>query len=170
MTPPPFPVSFKLVVAFNMWSFNSYYIFNIPYLVVMFFIALLVLYWIDKYILYNHYKMQSYLSMEIEHQSQKVVLVVFLACVSLGYLTIANYEWEKWLILVVFILAIIANFLLQSLFKKQKEEVFKNNTDLKGAIEKCMSDINAANMLNLMDTDLKASFMLNNPKDLGLEL
>lgn len=74
-----------------MWSFNSYYIFNIPYLVVMFFITLLVLYWVDKYILYNHYKMQSYLSMELEHQSQKVVLVVFLACVSLGYLTIANY-------------------------------------------------------------------------------
>lgn len=153
-----------------MWSFNAYYIFNIPYLVVVFFFTLLVLYWIDKYILYNHYKMQSYLSMELEHQAQKVVLIVFLACVSLGYLTIANYEWEKWLVLVVFVLSIIANFLLQNLFKKQKDELFKNNTDLKGALEKCMSDVNATNMLNLMETDLKASFVLNDPKAMALEL
>lgn len=121
ITPPPFPVPFKLVIAFNMWSFNSYYIFNIPYLVGIFFITLLVLYWVDKYILYNHYKMQSYLSMELEHQTQKIILVVFLACVSLGYLTIATFEWEKWLILLVFVIAIIINFSLQFIFKKQKD-------------------------------------------------
>lgn len=117
-----------------MWSFNSYYIFSVPQLVPIFFATVFILYWIDKYILYNRYKTQSYLSMELEHKIQKVFLVAFLFCVSMGYLTIAIYTWEKWLILGIFLVALCINFSLQFLFKKQKDEVTKKNTDLNGAL------------------------------------
>lgn len=60
---PTFPVAFKMVVAFNMWSFNSYYIFNLPMLLLVFLIVLFLIYWIDKYLLYKHYKLQSYISL-----------------------------------------------------------------------------------------------------------
>lgn len=65
VTPMAFPLSFKLVIVFNMWSFNSYYSFNIPYLQIMFLFTLIALFIVDKYILYNHYKTTQYLSLEL---------------------------------------------------------------------------------------------------------
>ena len=146
LTPLAFPLAFKLVVCFNMWSFCSYYMFNIPYLLFFFFAVIFIHFWIDKYILYNRYKTNQYLSLELEHQAQKVVLVIFLVCVSLGYYSIAVFAWEKWLILVVFVTALILNFILQVVFKKQKEEVKRaqTNDNLKATIEKCKSDVQAA--------------------------
>ena len=91
LTPIPFPLANKLVVIFNTWSFNSYFMFNNPYLLVLFFIIVLFLYWFDKYILYNHYKTNQYLSLDLEHQAQKVVIIFFLICVSLGYYSITRH-------------------------------------------------------------------------------
>jgi cell division protein FtsB len=66
--------------------------------------------------------------------------------VSLGYYSIAVFAWEKWLILIVFVTALILNFILQAVFKKQKEEVKRaqTNDNLKATIEKCKSDVQAA--------------------------
>ena len=50
------------MTAFNIWSFNSFYIFEIPYLIFLFLIVVVAIYWIDKYNLYKHYKMQQYMS------------------------------------------------------------------------------------------------------------
>ena len=108
-------------MVFNVWIFNSFYVFNIPYLLLFFFAVIFFLYWIDKFILYNHYKMQSYLSLELEHKAQKIFLIVFLVCVSLGYLSITQFTWQRWLLLVVFVGALVFNFLLQFLFKKEKD-------------------------------------------------
>lgn len=63
LTPPSYPLAWKLVVVFNVWSFNSYYIFELPYLLGLFFILLLILYWVSKHHLYNNYRTQSYLSL-----------------------------------------------------------------------------------------------------------
>jgi hypothetical protein len=65
LTPPSFPIEFKLMVVFNIWTFNSFYIFNLPYLLFFFMMVLVILYWIDKYNLYKHYKMQQYISIEL---------------------------------------------------------------------------------------------------------
>jgi hypothetical protein len=62
--------------------------------------------------------MQSYLSLELEHKAQKVFLVIFLLCVSLGYLTITQYDWQRYFVLVVFVIALVVNFSLQFAFKK----------------------------------------------------
>lgn len=63
LTPPSYPLAWKLVVAFNCWSFNSYYIFEMPYLLGLFFILLFILYGVSKHHLYSHYRTQSYLSL-----------------------------------------------------------------------------------------------------------
>lgn len=158
-------------MVFNVWTFNSFYIFNIPYLLLFFLAVFFILFWIDKFILYNRYKMQSYLSVELEHKSQKFYLVIFLICVSLGYLTITQFEWQRWLVLVVFVVALVINFSLQFSFKKEKdEEANKANTDLKGAIERCKTDAIASNTLNIMEQEMKNSLFLNNPKDYAVEV
>lgn len=36
LTWPSFPIEFKLMVILNIWSFNAFYIFEIPYLLVLF--------------------------------------------------------------------------------------------------------------------------------------
>ena len=120
LTPVPFPLANKLVVIFNTWSFNSYFMFNNPYLLILFFVIVFFLYWFDKYILYNHYKTNQYLSLELEHQAQKVVIVFFLICVSLGYYSIVRHEWQKILIIVILIFTLALNFVLQIWFKKIK--------------------------------------------------
>lgn len=138
LTPPPFPIPFYLVVAFNVWSFNSYYIFQMPYLLVLFFCVLIFIYWISKYTLYNHYRTQSYLSLQLQDKTQRIVLVIFQICVSLGYLSVTQFAWQRYLILGVFIAAIYLNFLLEHIFMQKKDENIQYNTDIKTAMEKCI--------------------------------
>ena len=65
LTWPSFPIEFKLMVILNIWSFNAFYIFEIPYLLFLFTIVLLIIYWVDKKNIYRHYKMQTFLSIEV---------------------------------------------------------------------------------------------------------
>ena len=65
LTWPSFPIEFKLMVILNIWSFNAFYIFEIPYLLLMFVIVLFIVYWVDKKNIYKHYKMQTYLSIDL---------------------------------------------------------------------------------------------------------
>lgn len=53
------------MVVLNIWSFNAFYVFQIPYLLVLFWIALIIMFWVDKKNLYKHYKMQVFLSIEM---------------------------------------------------------------------------------------------------------
>ena len=93
LTPPSFPIEFKLMVIFNIWTFNSFYIFEIPYLIFLFMIILIILYWIDKRNLYKHYKMQHYISIELEVKVQKFYIIFFLICVSGGYYSTSVFLW-----------------------------------------------------------------------------
>lgn len=122
------------MVAFNIWSFNSFYIFELPYLIFLFMIILFLLYWIDKFNLYKHYKMQQYMSIELEIKVQKTYIIFFLICVSGGYYFSTTYLWEKITIIGVVIFALIVNFTLNYTYKKQKDDILKHNTDLKSAI------------------------------------
>ena len=95
-----------------MWSFNSYYIFNLPMLLLVFLVVLFILYWVDKYVLYNHYKHNNYISLELLQKSQRVILFLFVLCVSAGYLTIAQYVWQQVLVGVVGLLMLISHLLI----------------------------------------------------------
>lgn len=61
---PSFPIEFKLMVLLNIWSFNAFYIFELPYLMMLFVIVILIIYWVDKKNIYKHYKMQVFQSID----------------------------------------------------------------------------------------------------------
>ena len=122
------------MVIFNIWTFNSFYIFEIPYLIFLFMIILAILFWIDKRNLYLHYKTQQYISIELEIKVQKTYIIFFLICVSGGYYLTSVFTWEKITIGVIFILAILINFALNLSYKKHKESILRHNTNLKNAI------------------------------------
>lgn len=70
----------------------------------------------------------------------------------------------------VFIGAICLNFLLEYLFRQNKDESIQYSTDIKTAMERCVEDPSAVNILNILEADLKASFVFTDPGDLTLEL
>lgn len=123
-------------------------------------VILFLLYWIDKYNLYKHYKMQQYLSIELEIKLQKTYIVIFLICVSIGYYYSAIDLWEKIVILVVIVVALVVNFLLNYNYKKHKDSILKHNTDLQSAIQKCKSSMSQNMHLNMLESDLKRSFLI----------
>lgn len=65
LNPPSFPIEFKIMVILNVWSFNAFYVFEIPYVMFLSAFALFITYWNDKKNLYQHYKLQSYLSISL---------------------------------------------------------------------------------------------------------
>jgi hypothetical protein len=65
VTPPSFPIEFKLMVIYDVWAFNSFYIFQMPELLIFFLIGMFIIFWIDKHNIYNHYKMQYFLSIDL---------------------------------------------------------------------------------------------------------
>lgn len=163
LTPPSFPIEFKLMVVFNIWTFNSFYIFNLPYLLFFFMMVLAVLYWIDKYNLYKHYKMQQYISIELELKVQKTYIILFLLCVSFGYYLSTQFFWEKYVIMAVVVISLIINFSLNYTYKKQKDNILKHNTDLKSALEQCKGAEAASLHLNLLEMEMKSSFIIPAP-------
>jgi hypothetical protein len=165
VTPPSFPLEFKLLIIFNTWSFNSFYIFEIPYLIFLFLIVLVVLYWVDKYNLYRHYKQQKYTSIELEIKVQKTYIIFFLICVSFGYYFSVQTVWEQIAIAVVVVVALALNFGLNYSYKKQKDSILKHNTDLKSAIQNCKSSMGQNLHLQMMEKELKSSFLVA-PEDI----
>lgn len=103
-------------------------------MLLIFLFILFLLYWIDKYNLYKHYKMQQYLSIELEIKVQKTYIVLFLIFCSMGYYFTVTFLWEKLIIVGVAAAALILNFLLNLSYKKHKDEILKANTDLRGAL------------------------------------
>ena len=118
LTWPSFPIEFKLMVILNIWSFNAFYIFEIPYLLLMFVLVLFIVYWVDKKNIYKHYKMQTYLSIDLELSVQKHYIIMFLICECFGYAISVYYTWQYVFIGVMFVLAIIANYLISFTYSK----------------------------------------------------
>ncbi len=159
LTPPSFPVEWKLMVILDIWAFNAFYLFEIPYLVFLFMIILFVLYWIDKRNLYDHYKSNSYLSIKLEVMVQKTFIVFFLICVSLGYAAAAVETWQYYFIGGVFILSLILNFALVLTYSRDDKKKVSNTISIKNFVE-----------LNKQAITLKQSMLGENIKTSFLEL
>lgn len=110
------------MVVYNIWSFNAFYIFQIPYLLVLFVLALLALYWLDKRNIYQHYKMQTYLSIQLELSSQRDYLWMFLVCACGGYALGAIFYWQYVLAAGVCLLAGLANLAIGYGIRRRKRE------------------------------------------------
>jgi hypothetical protein len=104
--------------------------------------------------------MQQYMSIELEIKVQKTYIILFLICVSIGYYFSVNTLWEKITILGVIALALIMNFVLNYSYKKHKDSILKHNTDLKSALQNCKSSIGMNLHLQMLEKELKSSFLV----------
>ena len=122
---PSFPIEFKLMVLLNIWSFNAFYIFELPYLMMLFVIVMLIVYWVDKKNIYKHYKMQVFQSIDTEISVQRDYIIMFLTCVCCGYAVCAVQTWQYYFVGAMFLLSLLANWLLSyqvKLSEKKKEK------------------------------------------------
>lgn len=100
-----------------------------------------------------------------------MVLIIFQICVSLGYLGVTQYLWQKYMILGIFVLTIIVDLLLESLFKRLKrEEGLPYKTDIKTALEMYKEDPFTSRIFNLMESDLYASFVFTDPSEMSFSI
>jgi len=53
------------MVLYDIWAFNSFYVFQLPELLIFFLLVIFAIYWIDKHNIYRHYKMQYFLSIDL---------------------------------------------------------------------------------------------------------
>lgn len=106
---PTFPIEFKLMVLLKIWAFNSFYIFQIPYVLLMFIVVMFIIFWNDKRNIYRHYKMQTYLSIDLELCVLRDFIFMFLVCVGGGYATTCVHTWQYIFMGVICLLAIILN-------------------------------------------------------------
>lgn len=119
------------MVILNIWSFNAFYIFQIPYLLFLFVLVVTVLYWLDKKNIYRHYKMQVFQSIDLELSVQRDYIVMFLVCVCCGYAVCADDYWQYFFIGAMFILSLLTNWFLSYRTKQQeKKETLQRTTTL----------------------------------------
>jgi hypothetical protein len=114
------------MVILNIWSFNAYYTFQVPYLLLFFLVTLSIIIFIDKRILYNHYKMQVYQSIESLLSIQRDYIIMFLICVCCGYALCASYNWQYYLIGALFIVCLLVNWLITLSAQKKEKLGLKN--------------------------------------------
>ena len=106
------------MVILNIWTFNAFYVFEVPYLMFLFVIVITVLFWVDKKNIYNHYKMQVFQSIDLEISVQRDYIVMFLVCVCCGYAVCAIDIWQYFFIGGMFIISILVNWFLEYKHKK----------------------------------------------------
>lgn len=94
LTFPSFPIEFKLMILYKLWSFIAFYSFQLPIIMVFLLLLMLILYWNDKHSIYTHYKMQTYLPLELEQGFQEYYIYLFMITVMLSYMSVATTPWE----------------------------------------------------------------------------
>lgn len=132
LTYPSFPIEFKLMVLYKMWSFIAFYSFQLPAIMVLLLLLMLAVYWNDKRNIYNHYKMQAYLPLELEQGFQDVYIFVFMITVMLSYMSVASTNLEFYGALgftaFIMLLKLVLDFFERKKNKKQEDEVNKSNS------------------------------------------
>lgn len=101
------------MVVLNIWTFNAFYIFQIPYLMFLFVVVLAIIYVVDKKNIYKHYKMQTFQSIDLEISVQRDYIIMFLICVSCGYAACAIRTWQFIIVGVMFVLALLINLIVE---------------------------------------------------------
>lgn len=122
VTFPSFPIEFKLMILYKIWSFITFYSFQIPYVMGFMVILLLFLYWNDKHSIYTHYKMQTYLPLELETNFQDIYIYVFMITVCFSYMTIAVEDWEFYGAMIVTAVFFILKIGLDHFEKLRKQQ------------------------------------------------
>lgn len=85
-----FPIEFKLIVLFKLWSLVTFFCFHVPFLMVLLLFTIIFLYVKDKFNLYYHYRME-YLSNNVEFNFLKIYANFFTLFAYFTYVFTQSY-------------------------------------------------------------------------------
>ena len=94
MNYPSFPIEFKLMIMYKIWSFIVFYTFQIPEVLFLILILMVFLYFGDKFRVYNRYKMNTYLPIQLEKDFERTYIYVYIITLCLSYLITATEVWQ----------------------------------------------------------------------------
>lgn len=148
------------MVILNIWSFNAFYVFEIPYLLILFVLVLVIIYWIDKKNIYRHYKMKTYLSIDLEMEVQKHYIIMFLLCISLGYLISSFKLWQYIFAGIMFVFGLLANYMISFTYNRKKEEEIKKTSTLGEMMKAVTMNPKQSMRQNLLEMEMKDTFLV----------
>ena len=112
------------MILYKIWSCVAFYSFQLPSIIILLLLLMFVLYWKDKHSLYTHYKMQSYLPLELEQSFQEVYIYVFMITVMLSYMSVTTSKLGFYgaivLTAIFMILKIVLDWLERSRHRKEE--------------------------------------------------
>jgi hypothetical protein len=73
---PRFPIEFKLIILFKLWSFTMFFSFQSPFILFLIFTVLVFLFFKDKHSLYFHYRMEV-IDNRVQFQFLKIYTTFF---------------------------------------------------------------------------------------------
>ena len=122
---------------------------------------LFIIFWVDKKNIYKHYKMQTFLSIELELSVQKHYIIMFLICLCCGYAISAFTTWQYIFSGVMFVVSIIANYFISFTYRKSnvEDEIRKTQT-LAEVIKTQTMNPKQSMRQNLLEGELKNSFLI----------
>lgn len=86
---PRFPIEVKLIVLFKIWSFITFFAFQVPLILFILLFVLIFLYIKDKMNVYSHYRMEM-IDCQTEFKFLKLYSNIFSLYVLLTFLSLQN--------------------------------------------------------------------------------
>jgi hypothetical protein len=90
---PRFPIEFKLIILFKIWSLITFFSFEVPLVLFLIFVVLIYLYIKDKMNIYYHYRMET-IDNEVEFNFLKIYSNVFSVYLFLTFVITQYNEYE----------------------------------------------------------------------------
>jgi hypothetical protein len=116
---PRFPIEFKLIILFKIWSFITFFAFHVPLVLIFILLAILFLYVKDKWNLYYHYRMEL-LDNEVEFKFLKIYSNIFTVYLYSIFVFTQHDKYEYTLGAIVTLLFILIQL---TYFRRKKEKV-----------------------------------------------
>lgn len=93
---PRFPIEFKLIILFKLWSFTMFFSFQSPFILFLIFAVLVFLYFKDKHSLYFHYRMET-IDNKVQFAFLKIYTTFFSVYGFIIFVLTQDLEIEVWL-------------------------------------------------------------------------
>ena len=95
---PRFPIEFKLIILFKLWSFTMFFSFQSPFILLFLGIVMIFLFIKDKHSLYFHYRMEV-IDNKVQFAFLKIYTTFFSIYGFLVFVLTQHLEIEFWLAL-----------------------------------------------------------------------
>lgn len=120
-----FPLEMRIQSMFKIWSFVLFYVFYLPYMVIYMFIALVILYVLEKRNFYLHYALRRAIPLQLEKSFLIYFVNFFGVFQCFSYCYNATYNWMIISAVATTAVLLVANIVfwkcLQPQYTKKKE-------------------------------------------------